>query len=201
MELPRRERSAPVDIFSAFVVLFVGVAIFNLINYESTPLYAIILSIVWLLIVGIGSGFSIEDNGGFGFAILEFLSGFSSRQFIEVIHIKYGNPLVSFRFELLFRSLTRLKLRSEVISSIEWSSGQATSLAGQDMNDWNVVLWYDRGSRKHRSGAPKRELFIVGPSGPKDDAVALGESLVQFLRSNGIDLLATERMRAPTSLV
>ena len=201
MELPRRDGNALVAIFPAAVALFVGVAIVNLINYDSTPFYAIILSIVWLLIVSIGLVFSIEDNGGFGFATLEFLSGFSSRQFVEVIQ-ECGDPVISFRFELLFRTLTRLKLRSERISSIEWSSGQGTSLAGQDMNDWTVVLRYKRGSRKHRkdSGAPKRELLIIGPSGPKDDTVTLGESLARFLRSNGVDIHATEKRRVSTQL-
>ena len=65
MDLPRSEAAVFEIVVSTVVVVFVAVAISNLVDYEFVPLYAIILSVVWLLIVASQITTLIHDAGGF----------------------------------------------------------------------------------------------------------------------------------------
>ena len=57
--------SAVFDIVvSTVVVFFVALAISNLVDYESVPLYAIICSVLWLLIVATHIKVAILDERG-----------------------------------------------------------------------------------------------------------------------------------------
>ena len=110
--------------------------------------------------------------------------------------------MVRFRFTLLGCDFNHLQIRRAKLASLAWSSGQATSLAGHDMNDWQGNVWYNRkGSKRWTSVSGYREeaLHFVGPSGPKHEAVALGASLVDFFRSVGIELHPMKNERELTT--
>ena len=51
MDVPGSSDAVIYIVASTFLGVFVAVAISNLVDYESVPLYAIILSVLWLLIV------------------------------------------------------------------------------------------------------------------------------------------------------
>ena len=62
------------------------------------------------------------------------------------------------------------------------------------MKDWSVALWYDHGdpekSKKHHMlRKPDQDVYIVGPSRPKEVTAALGEDFLSFLRVIGSTLL------------
>ncbi len=195
IEIPRSGGAVFVIVFSTVLVFFVGVAISNLLNHESVPLFAIILSVLWLLIVASGITMGILEERGLRRFIINRLANVSAHQFVEITPQHGDDLMVRFGFILLGRDFIHLQIRRAKLASVAWSSGQATSLAGHDMNDWEVHLWYGcKGSKRWTSSSGYREeaLHVVGPHGPKQEAGALGESLVDFFRSAGIDLHATK---------
>ena len=195
MDIPSSGSAVFDIVFSTVLGFFVAVAISNLVNYESAPLYAIILSVFWLLIVTIGIIVSIRDERGLRLFIVNRLANLSTHQFVEIIP-KHGDDLMlRFGFTLLGRDFNHLQIRRATLASVRWSSGQATSLASHDMKDWHVNVWYNRkGSKRWTSASAYREEAAhgIGPSGPKHEAVALGGSLVDFFRSAGIELHPTK---------
>ena len=187
---------------STFLGFFVVVAISNLVDYESVPLYAIILSVLWLLIVGSVFTANIRERGGLRPSIMILLAELSAHQFLEIIPQHGDDLMVRFGFTLLGRDFSHLQIDGAKLASVVWSSGQATSLAGHDMNDWQVGVWYDcKGSKRWFSASDYREEagYVVGPEGPRHEAAALGASLVDFFRSAGIELHPTKDEREFTT--
>ncbi len=131
----------------------------------------------------------LEERGLRRF-IINRLANLSAHHFVEIIPQQGDDLMVRFRFTLFGCNFNRLQIRRAKLASVAWSSGQATLLAGHDMKDWQVKLWYDRKGSKRRtdSGYREEESHVIGPGSPKQEAVALGKSLVDFFRSVGIDL-------------
>ena len=192
MDLPRPEGDVFEIVVSTVVVVFVAVAISNLVDYEFVPLYTIILSVVWLLIVASQITSLIHDAGGFRPFIINRLAVLSAHHFVEIIPQHGDDLIVRFRFTLLGHHFINLQIHRTELASVTWCSGQATSLAGQDMNDWQVHVSYDRKAKKRTSLSDYQPLHIVGPPSPKHEAAALGGSLVDFFRSAGIELHLTK---------
>ena len=195
MDIPRSSNAVASIVFSTFLWFFVAVAISNLVDYESVPLYAIIFSVLWLLIVATGLIVSIRDDGGLRPFIMILLADLSAHQFVEIIPQDGDDLMVRCGFTLFGRDFNHFPIRRAELASVEWCSGQATSLAGRDMNDWDVHVWYDRkGSKRWTSASSFREeaVFVFETAGPKHEAAALGASLVDFFRSAGIELHPTK---------
>ncbi len=191
MDIPRSEGAVFQIVLYAVVLFFVAVAISNLVDYESVPLYVIIFSVLWWLIVATSITLGIQEERGVHLYIIDRLANLSAHQFVEIIPQHGGDLMVRFGFTLLGRDFNQLQIRRAKLASVEWRSGQATSLAGHAMNDWQVKVWYNRkGSKRRISVSAYREEagHTLGPSGPKHEAVALGGSLVDFFRSVGIEL-------------
>ncbi len=195
MDVPRPTGAGFTIVLSTIVLFFVAIAISNLVDYESVPLFAIVLSVLWLLIVATTITVGIREEHGLRLYILNRLATVSAHHFVEILPQHGDDLMVRFGFTLLGGDFNQLQIRRAKLASVEWSSGQATSLAGHDMNDWEVHLWYGcKGSKRWTSSSGYREeaLHVVGPHGPKQEAGALGESLVDFFRSAGIDLHPTK---------
>ena len=187
MDIPSSSSVVAYIVSSTLLGLFVAVAISNLVDYESVPLYAIILSVLWLLIVATGFTFSIQDDRGFRPFIINRVADFSAHQFVEIIPQQGDDLMVRFGFTLLERDYTHFQIRCAKLASVKWSAGQATSLAGHDRNDWSVsVVYACKGAYREEAG------HGLGISGPKHEAAALGGSLVDFFRSAGIELHPTK---------
>ena len=184
-----RSGSAAVDIVvSAVVVFFVALALSNLVNYESVPLFAIIGSVLWLLIVAASVKVNILDERGFHEFFLDRLANLAARRFVEFIPLHGDDLRVRFGFTLLGRDFNHLQIPRAKLASVGWYSGQATDLAGHDMNDWHVDVCYNREGFAYR----EEEVHVAGPSGPKHEADALVGSLVDFFRTAGIELHPTK---------
>ena len=189
MDIPRSESAVFDIVFPTVVVFFVAVAISNLVDYESVPLYSIIFSVLWLLIVATIIKVRILDERGVHQFIKNRLADLSAHRFVELIPQHGDDLMVRFGFTLLGREFNHLQIPRATLASVRWSSGQATQLSGHDMNDWSVVVCYNRkGSGKTIVSDHREDVEVVGPDGPKREAAALGASLVDFFRSAGIEL-------------
>ncbi len=123
------------------------------------------------------------------------LADISAHQFVETIPRHRDDLMVRLGFTLFGRDFNHLQIRGAELTSVEWRSGQTTSLAGRDMDDWFVFVWYSRkGYKRWTSASSYREEdgHAVGLAGPKHEAAALGTSLVDFFRSAGIELHPTK---------
>lgn len=189
MELPRPDGAIFIAIFSTIIAFFVAVAFYNLAHYRVFPVYAIVLSIIWLLIVTASVYCGITEEHGVRNFVCNRMAPFSRHHFVEALQRAGAGQVVRFCFTFFNRRFTLLEIPSSKIASIKWSAGQATSLAGRDMEDWHVVVWYHRnGSKRWTTADDYREeaLHIVGPSGPKTKTARTGQALVAFLESRGV---------------
>ena len=182
------------SVFTAVLAFFVAVALFDLANYEVMPLYVTVLSLLWLLIVTGGLTLGILDEGGIRRFLLNRLAAYSADHFTEVIRGDGNDLTVRFGFTVRKRRFIQSQIAGAAITSVAWNTGQATSLAGRDMNDWHVILWYHRKGSKRwtETGCGEEDLRIVGPMDAKTNTVAFGKSFVAFLCAAGIELNATE---------
>ena len=101
---------------------------------------------------------------------------------------------IQFGFDLFGHRFVQKLIPIESVESVEWSSGQATHMAGRDMDDWSVFLWFylddPKGKGKERFPAKAGQgLYVVGPSRSKGQTAALGMSFVDFLRASSADLI------------
>ena len=194
MDIPPRGGAVSTAVFSAVIAFFVAVALFDLYNCTVFPLFASILSIVWLLLVVAGILSAIHVDGGVRRYLINLLAVFSSHHFVEIVSGSDDQLTVNFAFTSRKTCYLHFTISSSVITSVQWGTGQATSLAGRDMNDGHVVLWYHcQGSKRWtRSGWLEEAPYLFGTTGPKKEIAAFGRAFVQFLRSAGIQLHPTK---------
>ena len=110
MDVPRSSGAVFFIVSSTFLGFFVAVAISNLVDYESVPLYAIILSVLWLLIVASGITVSILDDRGLRLFIMNRLADLSAHQFVEIIPQHDDDLTVRFGFTLLGRDFNHVQI-------------------------------------------------------------------------------------------
>jgi hypothetical protein len=99
-----------------------------------------------------------------------------------------------FGYELWGRRLHYLEISAGHVESVYWGPGQGTAMAGRDMNDWSVVMWYDDipGCRKvNPSFKPGLEIYIVGPTRHREATEILGLAFIEFLHAAGATLIET----------
>jgi hypothetical protein len=195
MEIPASGGAGCFVAASVFVVLSVALALFNLVNFASTPTFGIVAALLWLVLVTANLRFVIREAGGVRQFAINCLGTFASREFVEV-RPEGDRTVIGFGYALFHRRFYYLRLERERIVSVDMSSGQATAMAGKDMDDWHVVLWY-RGPegrrKKHIEGIRDEELHIVGPARANATTDAFFRSFVAFLRAAGVELHPTEK--------
>ena len=158
------------------------------------PWLGLVASLLWLFLVAFFTLQSCKDAGGLRRYALDIVAGVCGRLFAE---INTTPPeALELGVYLLGRRFVQQTIPLDSIESVEWNTGQATSMAGHDMNDWHVWIWFAHNDpaesqKRRKRGWQKAEqsLYGVGPSGPKAETEALGLSLVAFLRAAGADLL------------
>ncbi len=200
MNIPRNRRSfitgMVISIFYFVIVVnIVDIAISNLTDYKLVSLLTIIWSLFLLLTIAGYIIYCVFKEHGLRFYILNRLSKFSSRQFVEIIPQHSNDLIIRFGFSLLGHDFNHIQIPNTDIVYISWSSAQAKlyRLAGNYMEDWQVNLRYRRNGSKRGadSGYYKEELYVVNPFARKNDTLTLGESLVEFFGSAGIELYPT----------
>jgi hypothetical protein len=195
MEVPASGGAGCVVVAIVFVGGFVALAVYHLANFSETPTVGIVASVLWLALVFWCFLGGILAAGGFRAAVIDFLGTFASREFVEV-RPEGDQTVIGFGFDLFRHRFYYLRLERERIVSVDMGTGQATSFAGRDMDDWHVTLWYrdpTRPSRKHFEGLRDETLYIVGPSRAKATTAEFFASFVAFLRAAGVELHPTAK--------
>jgi hypothetical protein len=173
---------------TTIVVFFAFLGIVNLCNRT-----ALISSSLWLVLVTMIVWSGSKGDGGFRKYLTNRLGDLVGRRFV-VSTSKEAQPReIHFGYELLGHRVIQQRIEIDTIESIVWKTGQATDMAGRDMNDWHVCLWFDhndpdKSEKKRKLRKPDQDIYIVGPSTRKDRAEALGLSFVAFLRDAGAKL-------------
>jgi hypothetical protein len=172
------------------VLVFSMIAAWNVLHGE-----AYIPSGLWLVVVIYGVRQSSVNEGGFRSFAVKCLGDFSLSHFSEIASSGENPATLMFGFQILGHRFIQQRIDLNKVESVEWSSGQATGLAGRDMQDWSVALWFDqvspikkwKGLRK-----PDQDVLIVGPARRKEDTEAFGLTFVHFLQEAGVDLIRGE---------
>jgi hypothetical protein len=178
-------------IFTAFILFFVILALSNLVNSD-----AIVYSIIWLLLVA-GVIWSFCRDEGIRRFLVNLLGNFASKHFAQSISADEHHAEIRFGYQFLGHRFFYMAIPIDKIETVEWSTGQATDLAGREMNDWHVVLWFDhddpaRSQKQQMLGKPDQDVYIVGPHGSREKTAAYGQSFLDFLRQAGATLVPGE---------
>lgn len=183
-------------LLALIVVFFSALAVSHLRNFASTSAFVLVAAALWLLLVALGVGTSLVETGGIGAFVTAILGAFSRNQFVDVIAQASGRRILRHGFKLLGLPLYYRIVPLDRITLLKWSAGQATSLAGRDMNDWNVTIWYKPEPpvkvRYPVGCRPEEDLFIVGLCGAKNSTAAFGRDFVEFLVVAGLPMMQGE---------
>ncbi|MHC4169870.1 MAG: hypothetical protein ACYSWQ_23220 [Planctomycetota bacterium] len=180
-------------LISLIVVVFVILAIVDIILGV-----ALIASSIWLVLITMLVWWQSRKQGGLRRFLTNCLGDMFGRHFAEIPAQDLSPNGVRFGYELFGCRFINQTIRIDRIETVEWRTGQATDVAGRDMNDWHVCLWHDHcdpaRSEKQREWhrKPDQDVYIVGPSARKEKIEALGMELVAFLRAAGAALVQGE---------
>jgi hypothetical protein len=199
LELPAPGGGCGVVALACFLSFFTGLAVYHLATI-SHPLpigaVGVVAAVLWLALMAVGFGSTLFVLGPWG-SLVACLGEFSRRHFVETA--RDGDRIrIGFGFELFGRTFCYLRIERGQVASVVMDTGQATALAGRDMNDWSVVLWY-RHPRRHLRRRPLpnfrdgEEVYIVGPCGPKQQTAQSFAAFVEFLRAAGVELRPGEK--------
>ena len=130
----RFERIAAI-VGTAIIVTFLVLAAKNL--FQET---AVVPSLIWILLVVFVVISNVRQSGLSSFAA-GVLGAFSRKQVLIVSTAEEGRVLeVGSKF--LSWNVIEHRVPASDLVTIRCSAGQASDLAGRDVNDWSVVLWY-----------------------------------------------------------
>ena len=177
---------------TAFVVFFVLLAIVNFCSG-----LALIASSVWLALITWIIWEESRKEGGFRGFLISQMGDLFGRRFTKLSPADAQPKDVCFGFDLLGHRFIQQCFPVDSIESVEWRPGQATGMAGRDMNDWTVFIWFDHhdpatSEKRRKYRKPHQKIYRVGPSTRKERTEALGLSLVAFLRNAGADLVPAD---------
>jgi hypothetical protein len=189
----------------SFVIAIVGTLLvaptlltaYHLIHWRETTTTAIIVSFVWLMLLGLLIAGEVSAHRTrarlHGVSLKQrlkaLLGAFARKHFVD-----HTDGKLQFGFQLFKRTWVIREIPSASVVSVEWSAGQASGMSGRDCNDWRVWLWHlDHSLNRKPMGFPQREesLSQVGDEGSKAKMSGLGLKFVDFLRDGGIDLKPT----------
>lgn len=183
-------------LLALIVIFFSALAVSHLRNFANTSAFVLVAATVWLLLVFLGVGTGLVETGGIGAFVTAILGAFSRNQFVDVVAQASGRRILRHGFRLLGLPLYYRKVSLDRITLLKWSPGQATSLAGRDMNDWDVTIWYKpeppEKVRYPVGYRPEENLFIVASCGAKSSTAAFGRDLVDFLVVAGLPMMQDE---------
>ncbi|MBI1321811.1 hypothetical protein GC170_01290 [bacterium] len=176
----------------SFLLATFLLAVSNLTIFEPAGRLPKISSALWISMLMFMLVMDIHIAGGIAFWAKCQVARFAKVHWVRIVRNDPWPSTISIGFELFGRDFDRFRIALPDITKIDWTSGQATELAGRDMNDWHVALWY---RKKRRSGNAIRsadepcDLVLIGPQGTKEETAELGERLVRFLVESGVDLI------------
>ena len=180
-----------ISIIASFALLGSISAAYNLILFKQMSIPTLVVSAIWLLFIFYSIRQSCRDQGGVRQFFINCLGTFAMHQFVEITMQDSSRKVLRFGYQLFAKRFYYLKdVQCDRIKTVNWSLGQATSLAGRDMNDWSVVLWFENDSESPLAWEPPNKALhgishavrIVGPSRKKYKTEELGNKFIKFLR-------------------
>ncbi|QJW95966.1 hypothetical protein [Frigoriglobus tundricola] len=190
MDIPPKGGAGCLIFTTLFVGFCVALSAFHLVTYSEPPTDGVVAAVLWLSLTTLTLGSAVYAAGGLGPCAVVCLGTFSSRTFVEV-SLEGDRIVIAFGYEMFRRRFYYLTVARGQIVSLEMRSGQATALAGRDMDDWHVALWYrdpTRAKRKHIEGVRDDEVYVVCPPRAKVTTEVFLRSVVTFLCSVGVEL-------------
>lgn len=189
-------------VISLIVVVFTILAIVDLFILPTVDIFigvALIAPCIWLALVTMFVWSESRKAGGLCRFLANWLGDLFGRHFAEIPALDSPSQEIQFGYELLGRRFVKQAIGIGTIETVEWRPGQATDMAGRDMNDWQVCLWYDHcdpvksETRRRLYRKPDQDLYLVGPSSHKKKIEAFGMNLVAFLRAAGAPLVQSDK--------
>jgi|LWDU01.1.fsa_nt_gi hypothetical protein len=180
MTTPNWERGNGAFVMS-ITVIFTVLSVLNIKDQ-----IAVIPSIAWLsIVVFFAWSHYDEDRGIYRHLIDGCCSFLASKKFVLVLQNANTPPTIRFGHYLFGCRIGQLCVRMDKIECVDWSTGQATFLAGEDMGDWSVSLQFSHDIKKER----KHGCIQVSPASRKENAQKLGLAFVDFLNDLGASLV------------
>lgn len=154
---------------------------------------ALIPSTLWIVFVAFLVVSHCREHGSHRF-VQDMLEDFSRRHFVEIGESATGASLLRVCFSLFGKDFVCAAIPLTSISEVHWSPGQASSLAGRDVGDWSVSVWYDAedsDARRRRSRGLRqdRDIVALGSPRPKEITAAFGRELLALLADAGTVLV------------
>jgi hypothetical protein len=185
----------------ALLILFMGffckAAIGNFIDYRHSSKVTLLCSAVWLLLAGFMLIEPIHEVG-LRQLLINVLGSLSQDHFARLAEPHEERKWLIFGFRLLGKTFHFLVIETSGIKKIDWSTGQATALAGRDMNDWQVTIWFRNDSicegRTWDISFDRDEttLYLIGPSGPRSETNIFGQQFLDLCRRAGLEFESAE---------
>ena len=192
-EMPIPKSRSEVVLQFVITVIVVSSVLLAVVNLCSGV--ALIASFIWLAFVTTMIRSSCRREGGIRPFLMSLMGDLFGRRFAEWSPDEAPPKCIRFGFQLFGRRFVQQSIRIDRIESVEWHTGQATDMAGRDMNDWHLWVWFSHDDPARTEARRKwhrkadQDLHGVGPADRKQRTEALGLSLVSFLRSAGADLI------------
>ncbi len=118
----------------AFIVMILILVIATLAAIiELLTLLQVIVPCIWLAIMGFFIWSAYRECGSVRQLLANFLGLFALRQFVESVPQASGAVEIRFGFKLFGHRFFYLTVPLDKIERIEWSTGQASDMAGRDM--------------------------------------------------------------------
>ena len=149
--------------------------------------WAVIPSLIWLFIVMAMIRSSSQRDGGLLPFLINVIGELFGKKFAEWNPNDPQPRCIRFGVQCFSRRFIQKSFQLNKIESVSWHTGQASSMAGREVNDWKVWIYLDSGIQK-----PDHIHYGVGPAWRKRRSEALGLSLVSFLRNAGVDLVPAD---------
>jgi hypothetical protein len=137
MTAPNWERGNGAFVMS-IAVIFTVLSVLSIKNQV-----AVIPSIAWLSIVVFFAWSNYDEDRGIYRHLIDGCCSFlASKKFVLVLQNENTPPAIRFGHYLFGCRIIQLRVRMDKIECVEWSTGQATFRAGEDMEDWTVGLQF-----------------------------------------------------------
>ena len=203
LAVPCTANSRAVIVSCVLLLLFTTLAIRNIVLFDAVSRFALIASVVFILGAMFVIWGQITYEGGLRRLFLILLGSFSSRHFAEVTDgdesqsgqaDQSGLAELRFGYELRNKPYYTDTIPCGAVSSVEWATGQGSYLAGHDMDDWHVIIWFHDTTGKKRLDPDLRseDLLIIGQIGPRTEVEEFGKRFVKFLQAAGVALIPTD---------
>ena len=183
------------EVFGAYVIgsvylLFLGLAILNLTQAVMIwpSLFWLVINLVFIVICHLDYGVELYKYIGSALAKQQYLSLSLSTESTDWM-LSQGFGWGNIIFEM-----NKISLAS--IQSVEWTQGQASVSSGQDLNDWQVIIWYISDSitpTLHADFYPHESPLIIGSPSALKDVEILGLTCVEFLTMAGLKLTPSDQ--------